>query len=92
MIGADTYCVTCKLKRAQVFAISIRKLEYQAEKKTRPETNRKSIVLQEYHNSLDVFSKKDSDTLPSYQKYNHEIILEEQKKPGHTPLYKLSPQ
>ena len=28
MIGADAYCTACKLKGAQIFAISIRDLEY----------------------------------------------------------------
>lgn len=28
IIGTDAYCITCKLKKAQVFAISIKYLEY----------------------------------------------------------------
>ena len=28
MIGEDTYCTTCRLKRAQVFAISMKDLKY----------------------------------------------------------------
>ncbi len=41
---------------------------------------------------MDVFSKKNSDILPSQQKYDHKIILEEEQKYGHTPLYKMLPQ
>ncbi len=77
MIGADAYRAACRLKGAQVFAVSMRDLEYQAEKKAKPETDPRSVILEEYHNLLDVFSKKDSDTLPSHQKYDHKIILEE---------------
>ena len=77
MIGADAYRTACKLKGAQVFAVSIRDLEYQAEKEAKPETNLRSIVPEEYHDLLDVFSKKDFDTLPPHQKYDHKIILEE---------------
>ncbi len=28
MIGADTYCTACRLKGTQIFAVSIRDLEY----------------------------------------------------------------
>ena len=61
-------------------------IQYKAEKKVRAESNPRSVVLQEYHNFLDVFSKKNSDTLLSHQKYNHKIYLEEKPEPGYTPL------
>ncbi len=92
MIGVDAYRAACRLKGAQVFAVFIRDLEYQAEKKAKPETNLRIIVLAEYHDILDVFSKKNSDTLPPYQKYDHKIISEEEQKHSHAPLYKMSPQ
>ena len=63
MIDVNTYRMAYKLKKAQVFAISMRDLEYQAEKKAKLETNPRSVVLEEYHNLLDVFSKKNSNTL-----------------------------
>ena len=44
MIGVDTYCAACHLKRAQVFAISMRDIQYQAEKEARAETDPKSVV------------------------------------------------
>ena len=46
-------------------------------------------MSQEYYNFLNIFSKKDSDTLPLHQKYDHKIHLEEEQKPGHIPLYKI---
>ena len=92
MIGADAYRAACRLKKAQVFAVSMRDIQYQAEKEARAETNPTSVVTQEYHDFLDVFSKKDSDTLPPHQKYDHKIHLEEEQKPGHAPLYKMSPK
>ncbi len=78
IIGVDAYCTACRLKRAQVFAVSMRDLEYQAEKEARPETNPRSVVPEEYHDLLDVFSKKNSDTLLPHQKYDHKIILEKE--------------
>ncbi len=92
IIGADAYYAACHLKESQVFAISLRDNQYQAEKEAKTETNPKSVVPQEYHDFLDVFSKKDSDTLPSHQKYDHKIHLEEEQKPGYIPLYKMSPE
>ena len=55
MISVDAYCAACFLKRAQVFGISMRDIQYQAKKDARVETNPISIVPQEYHNFLDIF-------------------------------------
>ena len=63
IIDTDAYYIVCILKNAQVFAISMRELEFQEAKKAKPESDPKRIVTEEYHNFLDVFSKKDSDTL-----------------------------
>ena len=79
MIGADVYCTVCHLKRAQVFVVSMRDIQYQAEKEVRAETDLKSIVPQEYHDFLDVFSKKDLDTLLLHQEYDYKIYLEEEQ-------------
>ena len=92
MIGVNAYCTACRLKRAQVFAVSMRDIQYQTEKEARAETDPKSVVPQEYHDFLDVFSKKDSDTLLLHRKYDHKIHLEEEQKPGLAPLYMMSPK
>ena len=78
MISANVYHAACHLKRVQVFAISVRNIQYQAEKKTRAKTDPKSVILQEYHDFLNVFSKKDLDTFPPHQKYDHKIYLEKE--------------
>ena len=92
MIDVDAYYAACRLKEAQVFAVSMRNLEYQAEKEAKSETELRTVVPAEYHDLLDIFSKKNSDTLPPHQKYDHKIILEEEQKHSHAPLYKMSPQ
>ena len=66
MIEVDTYCATYCLKRAQVFAISMRDIQYHAKKEARIETDSKNVVLQKYHDFFDIFSKKDIDTPPLY--------------------------
>lgn len=63
MISADTYCVTWCLNGDQVFAVSIKDIQYQAEKEARAETNPKSVMSKKYYNFPDVFLKKISDTL-----------------------------
>lgn len=78
IINVDTYYAACNLKEAQVFAVSMKDLEFQATKEARPETDPKCVVLKEYYDFLDVFSKKDSDTLLPYWKYDHKIIIEEE--------------
>lgn len=55
MIDANAYCISCKFKRVLVLAVSIRDLQYQVEKKARPETNSKSFILEEYYDLLDIF-------------------------------------
>lgn len=62
MIAVDSYCVACYFKGAQVFAVFMRDIEYQAEKKSRARSDPKTVVSQEYHNFLHVFSKNDSNT------------------------------
>lgn len=54
----------------------MRNLEYQVEKETRPKTDPKTIILIEYYDFLNLFSKKNSDILFFYQKYDYKIILE----------------
>ena len=70
----------------------MRDIQYQAEKKTEIEIDLKNVVTQEYHNFLDVFSKKDLDTLSLYWKYDHKIHLEKEQKPSHAQLYKIFPK
>lgn len=78
-IYANAYCVTFQLKKTQVFFIFMIDIQYQAEKEVKDEKNLKSVIPQEYHNFFNVFLKKNSDILPSNQKYNHKIQLEEEQ-------------
>lgn len=90
MINMDTYCVTCHLKRTQVSIILMKDIQYQVEKENKAETNLKSIISQKYDNFFDVFSKKDSNTLLIYWKYDYKIYLKEEQNSGHILLYKIS--
>lgn len=91
MINVDVYRVAYKLKKAQVFAVSMRDLEYQAKKKAKPEIDLKNIIQKDYHDLLDLFIKKNSDIFLPYQKYNYKIILDKEQKHNHTPFYQILP-
>lgn len=39
IIGSDAYCLACQLKKAQVFAVSMKNLELQANKNAKAKTN-----------------------------------------------------
>lgn len=77
IIDVDAYHVTCKLKRAEIFAISIRNLEYQVKNKARSETDMQTAIPAEYHDLLDIFFKNTFAILPPHQKYDHKILLEQ---------------
>ena len=82
-----------KKQKAEIFTISMQDIEYQLNKKTKPLTNPKTVVLEEYHDFLDVFSKDISDTLRPYGKYNHKIELLKDKDLsdlGHSVLRGMS--
>ena len=64
-----------KKQKAEIFAISMRDIEYQLNKGTKPPIDLKTVVPAEYHDFLDVFSKDISDTLRPYGKYDHKIEL-----------------
>lgn len=57
MIDADIYCMAHRLTRAQVFAISVKNLEYKLEKEATPETNSKTVILAKYHDFFDIVEK-----------------------------------
>lgn len=67
----------------------MRDIQYESEKEVKVKIDSQSITSQEYYDFLNVFSKKNSNTLFSYQKYGYKIWLEEKQKPGHALLYKM---
>ena len=72
-IRGASFTYFAKQKDVEIFAISMRNIEYQLEKATKTLTDPKTVVLEEYHKFLDVFSKEASDTLSEHSKYDHRI-------------------
>ena len=56
----------------------------------KPEINPATVLPSEYHEFLDVFSKKEADKLPERRSYDHKIPLMEGKEPTYSPLYGMS--
>ena len=101
-IGAAPFQYLAKQKDVEIFAvsmwdiknklnaISIKDIKYQLNKTVKALTDPKTIVPEEYHKFLDIFSKKASDTLSPHSKYDHQIrLLEGYKDHGHSPFSKM---
>ena len=58
----------------------------------KPETNLKTIVLEEYYDFLNIFLVKNFNIFLLYQKYDYKIILKEKQKHNDVFLYKMSLQ
>lgn len=59
IIDINAYCMTYRLKAAQVIVVSMRDLEYQVEIEVWPKTNPTTNIPIEYHDLFNIFSKED---------------------------------
>lgn len=90
-IDAAPFQYLAKQKDVEIFTISMQDIEYQLSKTAKTLTDPKTVVPEEYHEFLDVFSKKASDTLTPHSKYDHQIrLLEGYRHHGHSSLSKMS--
>ena len=90
-IERASFTYLAKQKDVEIFAISMKDIEYQFEKATKTLTNLKTVILKKYHKFLDVFLKKASDTLSKHSKYDHRIrFLESYKDHGNSLLRAMS--
>ena len=86
-IGGAPFTYLAKQKDVK----SMRDIEYQLEKATKTPTDPKTMVPEEYHEFLDVFSKEASDTLSEHSKYDHRIrFLKGYKNHGNSPFWAIS--
>ena len=90
-IGGALFTYLAKQKDVEIFAISMKDIEYQLEKATKTPTDPKIMFPEEYHKFLDVFSKEASDTLSEHSKYDYRIrFLEGYKNHGNSLLQAMS--
>lgn len=76
IIDANAYCKASLTKKTQVFHISLKNLEYQAEKTDRHKTGPTNVVLANKHDFFDGFFKWNLDIVAQHRKYNEKIILD----------------
>jgi hypothetical protein len=50
----------------------------------------RKVLLEEYWDFTDVFSKAELDKLPPHRPYNHQIDLEGDNTLSYSPLYKMT--
>ena len=94
MIGAAPFHRLARKKNVEIFAISMQNIEYQLNKAKKPATDLATVVLECYHDFLNVFSKEDSDKILLHSKYDHNIkLLQNGKDHGQATLCNmLKPQ
>jgi transposase InsO family protein len=95
-IGSTMFYRNLKLKDNEFFTTSIYEIdrileEREAELEDTPFESEEAVlrrtVPKEYHDLLDVFSKKASNELPPHRIYDHKIVLEKDLPLGYNPLY-----
>jgi hypothetical protein len=75
-------------KSHEIFAVSLQDIEKALEEKIL--TDPRTKLPPEYHEYLDVFSRKESNRLPPYRPYDYEIKLTNKEGHGFGPLYRMS--
>ena len=88
MIGAAPFTRLAKKKECELFTVNMRDIEHALNPK--PEIDPATVLPSEYHEFLDVFSKKEADKLPERRSYDHKILLMDGKEPMYGPLYGMS--
>ena len=87
----EIFVVSMQDIKNELNVILMKDIEYQLNKTAKTFTDSKTVVLEEYHKFLDVFSKETSDMLSPHSKYDYQIrLLERYKDHGHSPFSKMS--
>ena len=90
-IGGAPFTYFAKQKDVKICVISIQDIKYQLKKAAKTPTDSKTMVTEDYHKFLDVFSKEALDTLSEHSKYNYRIqFLEGYKNHSNSPLQAMS--
>ena len=84
-IGSSPFYRLARKPDHEVFAVSMRDIEKALE--TKKETDPATKLPPEYRNLLNIFSRRNADTLPPYRPYDYRIEVEPGKTPSFSPLY-----
>ena len=88
IIGAAAYNLLAKKPENHLFAASIEDIEKALKPKQYIDPLTK--LPPEYHEFIDVFSRKEADTLPPHRPYDHKVELKEDAKLPISRLYPIS--
>jgi len=88
IIGAAAYSLLAKRPNHHIFAASVADIEKALEPKK--EVDPLTILPEEYHKFIDVFSRKESDILPPHRPYDHKITLKDSSSLPFSRLYPMS--
>ena len=92
-IEGAPFTYLAKQKNVEICAISMRDIEYQLKKAVKTPMDPKTVVPENYHKFLNVFSKETSDTLSEHSKYDYRIqFLEDYKNYSNSLLQAMSEQ
>jgi hypothetical protein len=90
-IATVSFNTLSRQKDVEIFAVFMKNLNIQLKKQENSViTDLKSIISVEYHDFLNVFSKKKADVLSSHKKHDHRIELEKDKTHEYVSLYNMS--
>ena len=84
-IGAAAFAHLTNWHKLQVHAVSVRDINL-AINSLRTREEFKSLIPDEYHEFIDLFSEKAAEKLPPQRPYDHSIPLVEGKSPPYGPL------
>lgn len=90
MINAAPFQYLARQKDVEIFAISMRDINYQLNKDKKPPTNPATRVPECYHNFLNIFSKEASNIMSAHSKHNHVIRLLGENDHGQAALKPMS--
>ena len=88
MIDSVSLACVAQKKDHKIFAISMKNIEKVLNPKQ--STDPATVLLKEYYEFLDVFSRQLTDTLSSHQSHDHHICLKPESQLIFEPLYDMS--
>jgi hypothetical protein len=92
-IAIASFNIIFRQKDVKIFAVFMKNLKIQLKKQESSTiTNSRSVMSIEYHDFLNVFSKKKTNILSSHKKHDHRIKLKKEYESEHeyASLYNLS--
>jgi hypothetical protein len=90
-IAAASFNILSRQKNVEIFVVFKKDLDIQLKKQdNKTVTDFKLIMSFEYHDFLDVFSKKKSNIFSSHRKHDHRIEIEKEKSHEYASLYNMS--